>query len=64
MKRNGYSYKNTGKKMSVRWDYYGWNFARTIWVDDNSGEQFIRVNGLFWNIDEVKYGCDNWSIVF
>lgn len=60
MKKHGYS--NTGKKMHVRWDRYGWNFDRVIWADDNCGEQFIRVNGVFWNISEVKYECDEWYV--
>lgn len=55
--------KNTGKKFGVRWDKYNWKFERTIWEDEN-GDQFIKVNGEYFNIEGVKYGCDDWYVAF
>lgn len=55
--------RNTGKKLGMYSEYYGWNFARTIWQAED-GSQYVRVNGMYIELGEAKRDCDSWSVLF
>lgn len=55
--------RNTGKKLGMYSEHYGWNFARTIWQAED-GSQYVKVNGCPIELEEAKRDCDSWSIFY